>query len=411
MSVRLKPSSDLRSHMAGGPGSISPRKNVFQMSCCRCRRSRTRIGPQKPERTQDLTKVRLQIPSVRAPARGSRMPPEGSKFTSSLWWGGWILLVLTAMIAAVVVSTALWFRASPPYLWIGLWIAALAAALVIGVRRSPWSGLGVVIVAGAVFALWWMTILPSNDRDWQPDVAELLTAEVDSDDSSRVILRNVRNFDWRTPTEATERWETREYDLDNLETLDFILTWWGSPAIAHTMVSFGFSDGEHIVFSLGIRPERGEAYSSVAGFFKSYELILTGADERDAVRLRTSVQTGNRVVLYRITGKPEMMRSLFLEYLDLANELAEQPRFYRTILDNCTTVVWKLADRLVPGLPIDYRVILSGYLPEFLYDHGSLGTRYSLDELTAKGLLPSQIGYDGRGPGFSAAIRAGLGPQ
>ena len=177
------------------------------------------------------------------------------------------------------------------------------------------------------------------------------------------------------------------------------------------MVSFGFSDGDHIVFSLGIRPERREAYSSLAGFFKSYELILTGADERDAVRLRTSVQTGNRVVLYRITGKPEMMRGLFLEYLDLANELAERPRFYRTILDNCTTVVWKLADRLVPGLPIDYRVVLSGYLPEYLYDRGSLGTRNSLEDLTAMGLLPSRIIYDGSGPGFSAAIRSGLEPR
>jgi hypothetical protein len=328
-----------------------------------------------------------------------------------LWWGGWILLLLTAMTAAAVVSMALWFRASPPHLWVGLWLSALAVALWTGVRRSPWSGLAFVFLSVALFALWWMTILPSNARDWQPEVAELLTAEVDPDDPSRVVLRNVRNFEWHTPTAATERWETREYDLDSLESLDFILTWWGSPAIAHTMVSFGFSDGEHILFSLGIRPERGEAYSSVAGFFKSYELILTGADERDAVQLRTSVQTGNRVVLYRVTAKPEVTRGLFVEYLDLANELAEQPRFYRTILDNCTTVVWKLADRLVPGLPIDYRVILSGYLPEYLYDRGSLGSHYSLEELTAMGLLPSRIDYGGTGPGFSAAIRAGLLPQ
>jgi hypothetical protein len=315
--------------------------------------------------------------------------------------------VATLGVAAVV-TAALWFQASPALLWIGLWIASLAAALLTSFRRGWIAGLGIVLAATAVFALWWMTILPFNDRDWQSDVARLLTAEVDPNDPSRVVLRNVRNFDWRTPTEATERWETREYDLDALESMDFILTWWAGPAIAHTMVSFGFSDGEHIVFSLGIRPERGEAFSSVAGFFKNYELILTGADERDAVRLRTSVQTGNRVVLYRVTGLPEMMRELFVEYLDLANELAERPRFYRTILDNCTTVVWKLADRLVPGLPIDYRVVLSGYLPEYLHERGTLGTRYSLEELTAMGLLPSDIAYDGTSAGFSAAIRAGL---
>jgi hypothetical protein len=327
-----------------------------------------------------------------------------------LWWGGWVALILTALMVAAVVSMALWFRASPPQLWIALWIAALAGALAVGVQYGPWSGLGIVLAASGFFALWWMTIQPSNERDWQPDVAELLTAEFDPDDPSRIVLHNVRNFDWKTPAEATEDWESREYDLDALESLDFILTWWAGNAIAHTMVSFGFSDGEHIVFSLGIRPERGEAFSSVAGFFKSYELILTGADERDAIGLRTSVQTGNRVVLYRIIGKPEMMREFFLEYLDLANELAERPRFYRTILDNCTTVVWKLADRLVPGLPIDYRVILSGYLPEYLYERGALGIHNSLEDLTAQGLLPSHIAYDGTGPSFSAAIRADLQP-
>lgn len=157
----------------------------------------------------------------------------------------------------------------------------------------------------------------------------------------------------------------------------------GGSGIAHTIVSFGFSDGQHIAFSLGIRPERGEAYSSVAGFFKPYELILTEADARDVVQLRTSVQTGNRVVLYRIHGDRAILRPLFLEYLDLANNLAERPRFYRTILDNCTTVTWKLVDRLVPGLPIDYRVVLSGYLPEYLYDRGVLDMCYSLQQLTA----------------------------
>ena len=315
---------------------------------------------------------------------------------------------MTILTVMAVVSVALCFRASPVVFWIGLWLVAQASALSVAIRNGPMSGFGLFLVTTGVFALWWMTILPSNDRDWQPDVAELLTAEFDPDDPSRVLLRNVRNFDWQTLTKATERWEAREYDLDELESLDFILTWWAGPAIAHTMVSFGFSDGEHIVFSLGIRPERGEAFSSVAGFFKTYELILTGADERDAVRLRTSVQTGNRVVLHRLLGDPEVMRGLFVEYLDLANELAERPRFYRTMLDNCTTVVWKLVDRLVPGLPIDYRVVLSGYLPEYLYERGALGTGYSLKDLTSMGLLPSDIAYDGTGPGFSAAIRSTL---
>ncbi len=327
-----------------------------------------------------------------------------------LWWAGWVVLVLAALAAAVVVSMGLWFQASPAPLWIAVWNAALIAALVVAVRRGPGAGLVAVLACVAVFSLWWMSIRPTNDRDWQPDVAELLTGAIDPADPDRIVLQNVRNFDWQTPTEATERWETREYDLATIASMDIILTYWAGPAIAHTMVSFGFEDGEHIVFSIGIRPTRGQVFSSVAGFFKAYELIITGADERDALRLRTSVQQGNRVHLYRLRLDRRVMRELFLEYVAAANALAERPRFYRTILDNCTTIVWKLADRVTPGMPLDWRVVLSGYLPGYLRDHGSIDRRYPLDELTRLGLLPAQVEYDGTGPGFSAAIRAGVPP-
>lgn len=325
--------------------------------------------------------------------------------------GGWLLVVLAVVPMALVVAMALWFQASPALLWIAIWTVTFAAAFAAGGRRGPRDALGLSLAVTAAFGLWWMTILPSNNRDWQPDVAELLTAEFDPDDPERVILHNVRNFEWQTPRLAVERWETREYEVNALESLDVILTWWSGPAIAHTMVSFGFSDGEHIVFSLGIRPEKGEEFSSVAGFFKTYELVLTGADERDAVRLRTSVQSGNRVVLYRIARDRAMIQELFREYLRLANELAEQPRFYRTIFDNCTTVIWKLVNRITPGLPLDYRVVLSGYLPGLLHDRSALDMRFSLDELTQMGLLSAEVDDDGTGVGFSAAIRAGLPPQ
>jgi hypothetical protein len=327
-----------------------------------------------------------------------------------LWWTGWVVLVLAALPAAAVVSMALWFQASPAPLWIAIWIAALLGALVAGVRRGPGAGLFALLACIALISLWWMTILPTNDRDWQPEVAELLTGEIDPADPDRIVLHNIRNFAWRTPSEVTERWETREYDLGAIESADIILTYWAGPAIAHTMVSFGFANGEHLVYSIGIRPTRGQAFSSIAGFFKVYELIITAADERDAVRLRTSVQQGNRVHLYRLRMDRAVMRELFVEYVEAANALAERPRFYRTILDNCTTIVWKLADRITPGLPIDWRVVLSGYLPGYLHDRGALDPRYPLDELTRLGRLPAQVEYDGTGPGFSAAIRAGIPP-
>jgi hypothetical protein len=327
-----------------------------------------------------------------------------------LWHMGFALFVLVALLAGVVVGLALWFQARPAPLWIALWVGAILGAVWLGWRRGLWTGSSAALAGVAAFAVWWGGIAPTNDRDWQPEVAELLQGETDPADASRITLHNVRNFDWHTPTEATERWETRVYDLDTIETIDVILTYWAGPAIAHTMVSFGFADGEHMLFSVGIRPARGQAYSSIAGFFKAYELALTGADEHDAVRLRTSMQEGNRVHLYRLRMPPETVRELFLEYVALANDIAERPRFYRTILENCTTVVWRLVDRLAPGLPIDYRVVLSGYLPGYLHDLGALDPRFSLAELERIDLLPADVPEDVTGAAYSAALRAGIPP-
>lgn len=323
-----------------------------------------------------------------------------------LWYLGFALLALTAVLVGTVGTLGLHFQAGLAPLWIALWSAALLAVLVVAFRRGLIAGVAGVLASLAAFSLWWVTITPTNDRDWQADVAELPSGSIDPADASRITIENVRNFDWITTTEFHPRWETRSYDLDALETVDLVLTYWAGPAIAHTMVSFGFSDGEHLVFSVGIRPSEGEAYSSLAGFFKAYELIVTAADERDAIRLRTSVQEGNRVHLYHIRMPPELMRGLFLEYVDFANQLAEEPRFYRTIVANCTTIVWGLVRRLDSGLPLDYRLLLSGHLPGLLYDRGTLDMRFTLPELESIGLLPSDVPGTLDGPAYSAALRA-----
>jgi hypothetical protein len=270
-------------------------------------------------------------------------------------------------------------------------------------------GLLVAASAVAVFALWWGTISPSNDRAWPPDVAKLLSGAPDRADNDLVTLRNVRDFHWITPTVSEPSWESRTYDLATLTTTDLVLTYWAGPAIAHTMISFGFENGDHVVFSVGIRPAAGEAYSSLAGF-KVYELIVTAADERDAIGLRTSVQTGNTVHIYRLAMPPEIARDLFLEYVALANDLVETPRFYGTVRANCTTVVWGLVRRLNPGVPLDWRVLLPGYLPDYLYERRALDMHYTLPELQAMTRLPADVPTSLDSRAYSAALRAGVPP-
>lgn len=172
-----------------------------------------------------------------------------------------------------------------------------------------------------------MSIAPSNDRAWAPDVAHGVTADIQGAD---VILRNVRNFDWKSETEFEPRWETRRYSLDRLTSVDLVSSVWASPAIAHTLISFGFADGGHVVFSAEVRRERGEEFSEVGGFFKQFELVMIAADENDILRLRTNIRRED-VTLLPLRVTPAQARALFLGFTERANRMAAEAQFYQTV--------------------------------------------------------------------------------
>src|SRR5262245_9234987 len=96
---------------------------------------------------------------------------------------------------------------------------ALIAAFVLGTLaagvlvRPAWRSFGVFAALWLVVFVWWRSLAPSNDRDWQPDVARPATAELHGD---LLTIHNVRDFDYRSETDFTERWETRTYDLSKL---------------------------------------------------------------------------------------------------------------------------------------------------------------------------------------------------
>ena len=174
-----------------------------------------------------------------------------------------------------------------------------------------------------------------------------------------MTLHNVRNFHWRSRTDYTQRWETRHYDLRQLRSLDMITSYWRSRAIAHVLFSFGFADGRHVVFSVEIRRERGEAFNEIGGFFKEFELSVIATDERDVVAVRTNVR-GEDDYLYRLRLPPADIRSLFLAYVEQTNRLVHTPRFYNTVTVNCTTLVYRMLRHIVGALPLQLPRALFG---------------------------------------------------
>jgi len=263
------------------------------------------------------------------------------------------------------------------------------------------------LVAFAVVLVWWLRIAPSNDRDWQPDVARLPWADVNGE---RITIHNIRNFEYRSETEYTPRWYDATFDLADLRSADLVAVYWMGDAIAHVMVSFGFTGDRYLAVSIETRKERGESYSTLAGFYKQYELIYVVADERDVVRLRTNCRHDppEDVYLYRLRGTREEARGLFLEFLEEINRLRERPEFYNTLATNCTTNIWLHARGVSGRPPLSWRVLVSGYAPELLYDSGKLESSLPFDELKRRSRINDFAMAADRADDFSQRIRAHL---
>jgi hypothetical protein len=274
-------------------------------------------------------------------------------------------------------------------------------------RRSRKLALGAFVLGFAGLLVGWRTITPSNHRDWKPEVAILPHATFEG---HLITVHDIRNFSYRSESDFTVAYYDRIVDLDRLESIDLIASYWAGPAIAHVMLSFDFGDGVPLVISIERRDERDESYSTIKGLFKQYELIYVVADERDIVHLRTNIRRDppEQVYLYRVRGERENGRRLFLEYMRHINSLRQRPEFYNTLTTNCTSNIW-LHARINPGhAPYSWKILLSGHVPEYLYELGRLDTTEPFTELQRRSQINvAAVAADDRSD-FSRRIRAGL---
>jgi hypothetical protein len=273
------------------------------------------------------------------------------------------------------------------------------------VRRWRWRSLAAFTALFALLVTAWSTIAPSNDRAWEPENAVLAYADIDGE---RVTLHNIRNFDYHTATDFTPAYYDRTFDLRQLDEVDLFSAYWMGPAIAHVFLSFGFTDGAHVAVSIETRREQGQVYSSVAGFFRQYTLYYAVGDERDIVRLRSNYRHDppERVYMYRLRGSDAAAKRVFLEYLQQINDLKQHAQWYNTLTSNCTNSIWFMT-RLNPGhLPYSWKVLVSGYLPEYLYERGRLDTSIPFAELQRRAYINPLAQAADQAADFSERIRA-----
>jgi hypothetical protein len=331
--------------------------------------------------------------------------------------------LIHSLFSLFVIATSLWLCLAlwvqEPFGWlisrilIGTWIAFALSILGIYVTENFFSRRKDVIIYILVFILslfWYFGLEAKQEREWNPEVAQSLRYERKGD---LVTLHNVRHFDWHADGTSTPHWETRNIDLNQINGVNIITSYWMGPQIAHTLVSFDFKNAKPLTFSIEIRKEKTEDFSAIGGFFRKFELSLIAADEQDIIYTRSNVR-GEQVYFFPVNmAKPEM-KALFEEYLLKSDQLQQHARWYNTLTSNCTTLVFDMVQAVSKKhLPSDYRLLASGYLPNYLYDLKALNqnwdmkTWYQKAHINPRTAQFSHFKYQ-NSENFSKVIRYGL---
>lgn len=264
-------------------------------------------------------------------------------------------------------------------------------------------GSSLLVFGGAVvlWTLWWASIRALPRRQWVEENAYQATGEIEGD---RLVIHNLRNFHWRGRHDYSPRWEEAVYDLNGLEALDLFVSTWADPRVAHLIVSFVFRSSPPLAFSIETRRETTENWSSLAGFMKSYELIIIAAPEADLVRVRTNIR-GETVHRYRLLSTPMMRRHLLIQYVKEMNRLAARPRFYNTIFSNCTTEVARIMRAAGRRIPFAWPIVVSGYVPEYFYRVGLIDASRPFAAIQAAADIGARARDENGHPDFSTRIR------
>lgn len=285
-------------------------------------------------------------------------------------------------------------------------VATLATISTLPYEQWRWRAVGAFALLFAMALSWWSTIKPSNYRNWQADVAALSYGVAEGDS---ITIRNIRNFQYKSETDFKSGYYDKRFNLQDMEGVDIVAVYWMGPAIAHVFVSFAFTDGSHLAISIESRKEQGEAYSTLKGFFRQYELYYVVADERDVIRLRTNYRHDppEDVFVYRLSGDIERGRKFFREYVSQMNALREVPQFYNTLTTNCTINLWANSLTIEDHLPMSWKILASGYVPELLYENGRLQSHgLSFSELRQMAHVNERANRANDAIDFSRRIRA-----
>ena len=245
---------------------------------------------------------------------------------------------------------------------------------------------------------------PSNNRNWNNDQAVLPEAKIDG---SQITIRNIRNFSYASTTEYTENYYDKTFDLDQIKKVWYVVEpFSGIPGSAHTFLSFEFDGDQCVSISVEIRKEKGESFHPLKGLLNQYELMYVIADERDVIKLRSNYRQ-DLVYVYPVNTTTEKARELFLSMISRANQLKDQPEFYHSITNTCTTNIVRHINEIAPDRIslFDLRVLLPANSDQLAYELGLLDTDLSFEDARQHFFINDRALKFSDDPNFSLRIR------
>lgn len=235
-------------------------------------------------------------------------------------------------------------------------------------RRRVLIGAPALLLLGLVGFLVFRT--PSNDRVWPDHFAKPAGISL-SASGTQVSFAQVRNYTYDATGPVTKEYVSRTYDFDAVTGIRFLMEPFPDNAsFGHTLLIFDFEDAPSIAFSIEARMEAHETYSPYAGLFNEFELSYTWGTEEDFITRRT-VFLAHDVFIYDLVLPKEVAQQVFMAFVMETDELEAHPRFYNTLLHNCTNELARIVnERTTYKLPWDFSRIFTGTADKYLFDLG-----------------------------------------
>lgn len=244
----------------------------------------------------------------------------------------------------------------------------------------------------------------SNDRNWNEDQKILASAEIDN---NLISIENIRNFSYASTTSFEKNYYNKTFDLNKLEKVWYVVEpFSGIPGSAHTFLSFQFANNDFVSISVEIRKEIGEKYHPIRGLFNQYELMYVIADERDVIKLRSNFRK-DLVYVYPIKADLEKSKALFIDMIERANSLKDNPEFYNTLTNTCTTNIVAHVNKITPNrVPFfNLRVLLPANSDKLAYRLGLIDTDLSFEQARKRFYINDKAQKFASSSDFSVKIR------